>query len=256
MENQNSNLALFSQKFVIRPHEVDARHYLLPRYMMWILQEAAVNHIESLHTGYDDLIKDNLAWALAGFKVEINQMPMWKDEITVKTWGKSASGIFTYRDFEVTTAGSNIPLIKATSNWFIMDLNLRRPVRVEPYANILYATDAISYPLKKSSMPDPASLGPSTMVANPKVCYEDLDHNQHANNVHYIRYMFNSLNDDFKASHILSEFEIYFTHELSCKDEAISSSWNIENSLTKFFHALSHPKGGLAAIAKTSWKAL
>ena len=249
------NYCWFSQDFTIRPHEVDAKHYWLPRFMMWTLQEAAVNHVTHLKMGYNDLIKDNLAWALAGFKVKINKMPMWNEDIRVRTWGKSSTKLFIFREFEVTSKEYDYPLIVATSNWFIMDLNTRRPIRIEPYAGVVHNEELLDYPLKKSLLPDPLSFNGSDLSSTKKVCFEDLDHNFHANNVHYIRWMFDSLKDDFKMEHILKDYEIYFVHELSCGDQIESMAYELQEEGGKtFFHLLTHPQGGYSAMAKSVWQ--
>lgn len=250
--NSKLDKGIYSQKFVIRPHECDRYHQLLPRFLMWILQEAASNHAQATHQGYDDLIQENCAWALAGFAFNVHRMPQWKEEIEVFTWEKSATQIFIYRDFELRTSAGEL-LVEATSSWFILDLIKRKPIRIISYVHNPVAKSAYAHPLKRSDLPDPNSFGATLLAHVSKVSFEDLDHNNHANNVHYIRWMFDSLRDEVKDQNLLSQFEIFFIHELSCGSLIECRSWPLENEKS-FLHALNHPDGGYSAIAKSIWR--
>lgn len=250
----------FFQEVTIRTYEADRRHLIFPHFLLWILEEAAVNHAELMHHSYDDLMQKNLLWALAGFKFKVNRLPQWREKITVSTWPKSATKLFIYRDFEIHSESGDL-LVSATSSWFVMDYTLRRPVKVDEFAHHLNESSALSDNLKRSNLPSSESLEPLVAKAKSKVNFDDLDHNGHANNVNYLRYLFSSFGEEFKQLHILKEFEIYFVHELSLCDEVESSIFKIDETefeekqrTRSFLHELKKSDGTLSAVAKSSWQ--
>lgn len=249
--------SIFTQDFIIKPQEADLKHDILPSHLMWILQEAGVNQIEILQIGFDYLVEKKVTWALAGFEFDVKRAPKWKEKVTVFTWHKKKTGLFSYRDFEIKDSAGNI-LVVATSSWFIMDLENRRPARAEEYIPKLEESSkcALDSKLRRGSI---GQIHPECLpvyTSTQKVKFLDLDHNGHANNVHYIRWMFNSLPTPFRMDFLLAHFEIFFTKEVNCDQTILEKTWECEkmNDDFVFIHHLYHEDGSIAAISRSRWK--
>lgn len=259
MKQMKDDPPVFSQQFTIRPHETDKYHRLTPQFLMWLLQETAVNHVETLNLGYQALIDQDIAWALGGFYLEIKNMPILGESIEIKTWHKEYQGLFSIRDFELYSNDRQEILVGATSSWFLMNIQRRRPVRIEPYMTGLkaYNHSAVSKKLKKPRADEMAFESESDLLHESSVYFGDLDHNDHANNVHYLRWMMNSLPADLLENYRLSEFEIYFLRELNLDDHLSVRSQSIESvdsEQSSWKHQLVKNSEILSAGAFSHWK--
>lgn len=224
----------YRQWFTVRPEQADCYHTLFPNYLLWMLQECSVNHVEAAHMGYDALIPRQLAWALAGFELEVRGLPQWKQSVSVDTWHKKSEGLFSYRDYQMRNQKGDC-LVNASSTWFIMDLQKRKAIpasKVFPDLPVV-PESALDSLLRRSALGDPPDQ-PADYTSRHRVLFTDLDHNGHCNNVHYIRWMFYDLPASFLKEHLLQHFEIYFVKELN-EGEAISErTWIIDGEKSLF----------------------
>ena len=100
-----------------------------------MLQQAAVNHAEQLGFGFTDISKENISWVLFRMNIQINRLPLLNEEITIVTWPRSISGISASRDFEMTSDDTGETLCKASSDWLIIDLDSRKPQRMDRFTD-------------------------------------------------------------------------------------------------------------------------
>lgn len=175
-------------------------------------QESAWRHASDSQLGYHDLIQQDQAWVLSRLKIHINQLPQWTDQIQLKTWAKGADRLFAYRDFEIQNGNKSQALVKGSSAWLIVDINSKRPRRMQPYANSmpLNREDALKEPLDK--IPPLSRVEQQTEII---AQYSDLDVNHHVNNVKYVEWILNLFSLKFQRNHAIREFEINYQHEVS-----------------------------------------
>ena len=60
------------------------------------LQEGAGAHAESAGFGFEDMMKRNQVWVLSRLKIEIEDYPIWQQEVELKTWSRGRDGIFYF----------------------------------------------------------------------------------------------------------------------------------------------------------------
>ena len=99
------------------------------------LVRSAVNHSEHLDFGYSTISKENISWVLFRMNIQINRLPLLNEEITIVTWPRSISGISASRDFEMTSDDTGETLCKASSDWLIIDLDSRKPQRMDRFTD-------------------------------------------------------------------------------------------------------------------------
>lgn len=151
------------------------------------LQRAAVNHSEQVGLGSAAMVEAGAVWILNRMRVDIRRMPVYREEITLRTWHKGSAGFRAGRDFLVFCGDEKVAA--ATSLWLYYDLNRKRIVKIprhvsEPYtaeAEDALATGAIYFEVDKTFVPQ-QTIAITTREG-------DYDPNGHVNNTVYLEYL-------------------------------------------------------------------
>lgn len=197
-----------TDKLSVKCYEVDAEKRLKPTAFMDMAQEMAYQAAGVLHFGYDELIREGMAWVLSRMHIVFTDAPHWRDDVEIQTWSRGAFGPFFLRDFRVLGSDGNLK-VKATSSWVVMDVNTRRmakPEDVLPKENTRCDDAAIEAPAAKVMMPRGVE---AEYVSNHKVAYSDIDLVGHTNNARYISWAMDCMESDTRVN----EIEITFQHE-------------------------------------------
>ena len=176
----------FCQDIRVRCYETDASFYLKPVAFMDMAQEIAYWAAHELGFGYDDLHVHHTAWVLSRMHFHFENPPKWRDEVTLYTWHKGASGLFFQRDFYLANP-SGERLVTCTSSWVVLNELTRRMVRPDEAQSMLPAPeqveDAIAEEAPKVTMPRGAEPEPA---GEHVVSYSDVDILGHTNNARYM----------------------------------------------------------------------
>lgn len=178
-----------------------------------LFQESAWRHATEHHLGYHDLFDQGKAWVLSSLKIHINQLPAWKDQIDLFTWARNTDRLFAYRDFEMYREGVEEPVISATSAWLILDIQSKRPQRMQQFSDLMpLLTDkhAINNSHKKIPSVEEVHEYQEKIPA-----YSDLDINQHVNNVKYVEWALDLFSLEYQETHQIKEFEINYRNEVA-----------------------------------------
>ena len=90
-----------------------------------ILQLTAAYHAEMGGISFADMQVFHQAWVLSRMRIEIKEMPKWRDEITVKTWIISLENSRSVRALEVYSGEKKI--IGCETFWAVINTKIRRP---------------------------------------------------------------------------------------------------------------------------------
>lgn len=175
---------IYSKNHTIACYEADANQLMRPTAMLDMMQEAANINATALGFGYDELINSNTAWVLSRIHVKFEKLPLWRQEVNLKTWHKGVAKLFYLRDFILSDTEGNT-MIKATTSWLIIDMNTRRLVRNSDLATSpdkCNKEDAIAEPADKVVVP--VDIEPELVRKHP-VTWSEIDTNGHVNNVKY-----------------------------------------------------------------------
>ncbi|MCI4445511.1 MAG: hypothetical protein JHC32_05730 [Candidatus Aminicenantes bacterium] len=183
--------------------------------LMNYLQDAARLH--SIREGFSvfDLFKKGVTWVVSRYHLNINRYPALGQKILVETWASGKHSYYALRDFEAYDEKQN-KILSATSSWMIIDLNSRRPVKVEN----LFPDDLV---LHERALEDDFPLLPIVESLDYKTTFralfEDLDFNRHVNNVIYSRWALEGMPQEVLFSSRLFELEINYRAEAFYGDE-------------------------------------
>ncbi|MDD8030999.1 MAG: thioesterase [Acidobacteriota bacterium] len=207
--------ALFDCSYEVLSFDTDYQGRAHLSALMNYLQDAARQHSIRDHFSVFELFDKGLTWVVSRYHLKIDRYPELGEKIQVKTWASGKFGYYALRDFEIYDT-SQKQLAVATSSWMIIELNSRRPVKVE---NLF--PDSLILPAR--ILDDDFAVLPIVERLDYKtsfrVCFEDLDFNRHVNNVVYSRWAVEGMPQEVLFSSRVYELEVNYRSEAFFGDE-------------------------------------
>jgi medium-chain acyl-[acyl-carrier-protein] hydrolase len=191
-----------------------------------ILQLTAALHSEIGGISFSDMQEFNQAWVLSRMRVEITALPKWKDVVTVKTWINSLENSRSVRAMEMHLNGKKI--IGSETFWAVFNTDTRRP---EPLA-LPYAHFDL-FPEKKATTEPFCKVNvnhDNELVAYKTVYLSDLDIVNHVNNVKYLEWCLDFVDENLILNQKIKSFDMNFLKELSIQDKVQIYKSNTENA--------------------------
>jgi acyl-ACP thioesterase len=170
----------------IRFGSVDRSDRLTLGAVFGFFQEAAISHAEDLGVGRDALAGIGQAWILSRIAVFMESRPRYGDTVTVESWPRSWEKLFALRDYAIKDAAGR-PLVRGRGGWLILDVEKRRPLRVQQVVEKLPLNDGIN----AMSAGAPALVSGENLVkiGERRASYSDIDFYGHVNNARYIQWI-------------------------------------------------------------------
>ncbi|MEN8906269.1 MAG: acyl-ACP thioesterase domain-containing protein [Clostridiales bacterium] len=242
----------FIKEYIVEFNDMDRFGELSAVKLLDFFEETAFYHLENGY-GYEKLAKDNKAWILNKWKIDMKQFPKYHNKFTVKTWCSYCKGFRAYRDFVVLDENNEL-LGKATSLWIFYDTNLKRPKKIPTeMINLFYCKD------EEISINDFQDFKPSNnynVYKELRIQRNDIDVNNHVNNKVFINWMEESIEEEIYSNYKLHSFEVNYLKEIKYSIDSIYSCNNvkkIEKNCHEFEHFITANKIGYA-LGTTSWK--
>ncbi|KAJ4954104.1 hypothetical protein NE237_030936 [Protea cynaroides] len=258
---------VFSQNFSIRSYEIGADQTASIETLMNHLQETALNHVKSaglLGNGFGstpEMSRKNLIWVVTKMQVLVDRYPAWGDVVQVDTWVGASGKNGMRRDWLIRDCKTGETITRATSVWVMMNKHTRRlskmpeEVRgeIEPFfldsAPIL-EDDGRKLPKLDDSTADYVRTG-----LTPR--WNDLDVNQHVNNVKYIGWILESAPASILEAKELYSLTLEYRRECG-RDNAIQSLTavcdDVNSSGIECEHLLRLENGGEVVRGRTKWR--
>ena len=217
------DISIWKEKFRITHSLVAPDGFASIHGLAYCLQETAVNHASAARLGYDELIKLNLAWVVTRQLIKLYKIPELNERITVETWAAGMTDSIAVRDFNILNKDQEILGICRTS-WMLIDLKLRRPVRIPGDMRDLLPEHPQR--LKENIVLDKISLADDTYGKSSTyhVVYSDLDMNHHVNNINYLKWVLDDFEYSFRQKYRLGSIEINFLAEAIFGDKLVRNT--------------------------------
>jgi medium-chain acyl-[acyl-carrier-protein] hydrolase len=175
------------QTSVVDYDEVDTDFQMKLPVLFQRLQRGALHHSESVGMGSAAMVEAGAVWILNRMRVDIYRMPVYRDEITLRTWHKGSTGFRAGRDFLVFCGGEKVAA--ATSRWLYYDLSRKRITKIPKSVSEPYTTEtddvleagAVDFAVDKTFVPA-QTIAITTRKG-------DYDPNGHVNNTVYLEYL-------------------------------------------------------------------
>ena len=182
-----------------------------------ILQLTAAAHSEVGGISFSDMQEFNQAWVLSRMRVEILELPKWKDVVTVKTWINTLENSRSVRALELYVNGNKI--VGCETFWAVFNTKIRRPEALAlPFEHFeLYPEQkATEKPFSKINLNNEKES-----VFEKTVVLSDLDIVNHVNNVKYLEWCLDFVDEKLIFNQKIESFEMNFLKELSLKDKVV-----------------------------------
>ena len=146
-----------------------------------MLEEIAEQNSFEVGYGIENLSETNAAWLLLDWQVEIIKRPKYKEKIDVETWSRKMERCYGFRDFEVYNKEKEL-IAKGTSKWVLIDIEKRRPIRIDEEVAKKYAVyndkgyDVFEKEIEKIEEAKEEEL---TFVKKYEIQRRDIDVNRH-----------------------------------------------------------------------------
>ena len=202
-------ISKFVETHVLKAYQCDRYGFMRPIMLMNELQGLADKHATMLGSGREYCIANGFAWVVTHYFIDIIDMPRSGALLTYSTWPAVSSAVKSERDFEIRDENGDLK-IRAISQWVLIDLKTRRPVRIsEKFQNWTGLTERV-WDREFDKCPDFIPIRSNVVSCR----FDDIDVNQHINNAVYAVWATESVGFDYRNEHKLRRMDMYFEHEI------------------------------------------
>lgn len=236
----------YTKTYQIKSYECDETFHLRLMSLFNFFQDIADMHAEEMGVGYTFCERRKIGWVGANYHVRIYRMPIWREQVVLSTWPSATTVVSGIRDFQMTDESGTV-LVKASSQWVLVDIEKMRPVPVKKH---LPDYEVIDERAVETAFPKWASVNQADLTCQISVLHDHIDFNKHVNNANYPVWAMDSLPESFLQTHRLSQLEVAFKKPALLGD-VITVSTRIDGAETS--HDLT--KGDvLSASVRCTWK--
>jgi acyl-ACP thioesterase len=177
---------IWEEKHSIRFGDVDRSDRLTLGATFDYLQEAAMSHAENLGVGRESMAKTGQVWILSRISVYLVRRPHFGEAVTIRSWPRGWEKLFAIRDYDIRDEAGEA-LVRGRSGWLILDMEKRRPLRVQQVVETLPPNEGIN--AFSAAAPGLEGRDDLNRVGERKALYSDIDYNGHLNNTRYIQWI-------------------------------------------------------------------
>lgn len=247
----SDRLPVLERGFVVRYFETDWMGLVRSMTLLDYLQEAAAEHARLLGVSVQELRSRGLAWVLSRLHLQVERYPGEGEKVDLTTWPSTREGIFSCREFELFDGSGEI-FARATTSWAVIDVETRRPVKVD--ARLPY------FPVNpKRAVADNFATIPRLEAAGEGLTFRalrsHLDVNRHVNNTLYARWALETVPGEVAETMRPSAIEIGFRAEAFAGDVVTGYCGVLEEGEEPLFlHRLDGPAGKELTRLRTRWR--
>ena len=205
--------SIYEREFYIDDLVSDCFGRLKTSAALYFVQEMAGRHFDRIALA-TNLDLRNLIWVIIRHRLQVTRMPLKGETIRLETWPMPTTRT-AYPRSVVAYDENGAELFRSITLWVLMDRDTR--------AMVLPGKSGILVPgiLRGGELPAPGSLAPALCSASVKrrVCYSDLDVNNHMNNCRYLEWGADLLPSAFHKNHNLKDVTMCYLGEAREGDE-------------------------------------
>lgn len=179
-----------------------------------LLQLTAGYHAEFGGLSFTDMQQHDQAWVLSRMRVEIDELPKWRDTVTVKTWIYDLQGSRSIRALEMYIGEKKI--VGCVTFWAVLNTKTRKAEALAlPHEHF------IKYPEMEATAESfrKIALGRDMeLLKEHSVTLSDLDIVFHANNVKYLEWCLDAIDPKPILKNRLASFDMNYMRELMLGD--------------------------------------
>lgn len=180
---------IFKNDYVIGMEDIGRGNQATNLAILTMMEDVGSLHSASVGYGVMDIERRMRAWVILDWKVTVVRRPYYNETIHAATWASKLDRACAYRDFELTDESGELVAV-GTSRWVLMDLTLRRPVRLAGELAGLFEMeeDKNALPEEENHFRDLLNPDELTILESKEYKMErrDIDINGHMHNLSYL----------------------------------------------------------------------
>jgi medium-chain acyl-[acyl-carrier-protein] hydrolase len=243
---------IYEKKIQVRYAEIGIAGKLKPVSIFNYFQDIASEHTALMGVSAWDLLPMGLAWVILKYELEIHHYPVWKDNLTIRTWRCNLQKLYELRKYEIYDDQKNL-LIDAKSSWILTSLSTKKPARIDRHLPLLL-TDHQMEIEDDLTMLEPVAFPDFNRTF--QIRMHDLDFNRHVNNSVYPVWAMESVPADILSTHAPQKIILNYIGESLYGDRIFSTTQKLDSNPTiAFLHSLTseNTQKEITRI-KTVWK--
>lgn len=251
-------------EFAIRSFDTDAFYDTRLSYYFGIAQEMGALHAAKRGCSIVDLQKKGRTWVITRSIMTISHYGHWQDVLNAETWAQLGSIVHCPRVVKAFDQDGKA-LFSAMTYWCILSLENGRPTKPDEVINQIGTPDRTLYEnagIPKAPTYDSA-VTHQIATYDPHIAYLDTDYNHHVNNVSYVNWITEALDNTFRDAYKVASIDVRWIRQTYRKDHlTVYAGARDEKELEKeephiFFKIVRTDEDGTTAIAfeaDTIWK--
>lgn len=200
---------LWQKEYSLRAGDFDKFNQIKPAAVLDLFQDAAGQHAEEIGVGFQDMISRGYLWVLTRVKFEIVGSLSRYQTVVVKTWPLEPSKLNYRREYCIEDINGN-RLVIGSSEWVVISSSERRFLSIPdlyPFTEGFFNELMLEEKFRKVRDFETKN---SPYIVN--AGFNDLDLNDHVNNIKYANYVFDAINPS--KSDVLKSFQIDYRKEV------------------------------------------
>ncbi len=168
-------------------------------------------HSDLAGFGANDIPKTKLAWILVGWKLQVIKRPKYGQALHIKTWGRDATKVCTFRDFELYDENGILCAI-GTSKWTLLNIENNKITKLDGVMEHYELEDKSVFEnreLEKIELPKTFSNEIEYTVTR-----RDIDINGHMHNLYYLDLAYEALPEEVYQKRPFDEVHIQYKKEI------------------------------------------
>lgn len=226
--------AVYDRELRLGSEHVDCFRRLRLSTLFALLQNASIRHTEQLGVGRDKTLDKGLLWVVARQFLSVERMPVYDEQVTLRTWPGSMMRVLFPRYYELLDQNGKA-LVRGSAVWSLMDRRTRATAFPDEYG--------IEIPGAETGREPPCLTRLHTLpTPNHRtftVPYSYVDLNGHMNNTRYFD-MVEDLLPAVKSGKLLREVHVEYCAEARL-DDTLDIAWGEDKGLYYVNGTEAHP---------------
>ncbi len=240
----------FERDYFIHYYDSDLKRSATISSIMRYFEDIAILHSENVNLGIDYYTNHHAVWMLYKWDIRIKKMPLFKENIKVRTIATSMKSFHAHRYFDILDEQGE-QIVTANSMWLFINTDTKKPIKISD--DMFEGYDVNPDNMAELELGEIGILENIVVSKEFNVRYNDIDTNKHVNNIKYVDWALEVVPEDLLLNYSLTRLKVNYRKEIGYGSR-ITSSAGIERGTTtaKCIHQISSG-GTVLCMLETDW---
>ena len=203
---------LYQEPHRITTYETNVNQCLSLKMLLNLLLMVSGDQNHHLGIKTSNFQSQHLGWVVVQYSIHLTRLPKTNERVVLATQADRYNQFIANRNFAIKDADGQ-PIVKAQSNWIVLDLSRRRLVHLTPKIVRPYGS---SFSLRLPHLTRPKLISDQQGVTDHsyRVRYSDIDSNRHVDNACYLDWMVDVLSPRFLDDYVPKIVNLKFSREV------------------------------------------